>query len=206
MWTTRNFAPGYVALLREARRALKSADRRAQVVLGGLTSSITWPRVWDALDAVYRAGGGGLFDFIALHPFTRTPSGVVEIIRRSRRVANRHGERRRPILVTEFSWTSRARRGRRGLATWEVSRAQQARNLTQAYRLLVHNRSSLRIAGAYWYSWLTTDTRPFWSYWAGLRTILRSRRIVSKPAHQAYQAAARRYQGCRKSAFANRCA
>jgi hypothetical protein len=86
-----------------------------------------------------------------------------------------------------------------------VGRAQQARNLAQAYALLAANRRSLNIDGAYWYTWLTTDSTPFWSYWAGLRKILRSRSIVSKPAHAAYVRAARRYEGCRKTSMANRC-
>lgn len=206
MWgdDSRHFAPEYVSLLRAARRAVKGADPGAKIVLGGLTSSVTWPRVWDALDAVYRAGGRGLFDIAAIHPYTRTPQGVLEIVRRTRNVMSRHGDSRTPILLTEFSWSSRKGHARR-LATWEVSRAQQARNLASTYSLLAANRSRLRIAGAYWFAWLTNDRTQFWSFWSGLRKILVSRKIESKPALGAYRRIARRLEGCGKRRLANRC-
>ncbi len=206
MWgnEARNFAPEYVPLLRAARSAVKGSDHGAKIILGGLTSSISWPQVWDALDAVYKAGGRGLFDLVAIHPYTKTPEGVLEIARRTREVMDRNGDPRTPILLTEFSWSSRKGHSRR-LATWEVTRAQQAKNLTKAYSLLAANRRKLHIDGAYWYAWLTNDHTQFWSYWSGLRKILVSRKIQAKPALAAYRRAARRYEGCTKRKLATRC-
>ena len=204
-WTdqARNFAPEYVALLRVARQHVKRADPRAQIVLGGLTSSQTWPYVWGALDAVYRAGGRGLFDVAAIHPFTRTPRGVLEVVRRTRAVMASHGDGRLPLLITEFSWSSRRGRGRR-LASWEVSRAQQARNLAETYTLFVRYQRSLRIRGAYWFAWMTIDRNPFWSYWAGLRKAVGGQG-ESKPALSAFRRTAQRFEGCRKVTLATRC-
>ena len=206
MWgnRARRFAPQYVPLLRAGRTALKAVDPGATIVLGGLTSSITWPQVWNALNAVYKAGGRRLFDVVAIHPYTRTPEGVLEIVRRTRAVMRRNGDARKPILLTEFSWSSRKGHARR-LATWEVTRDQQARNLVRAYGLFAANRRRLGIEGAYWYSWLTNDRTPFWSYWSGLRRLQTARRIVSKPALAAYAKTALQFEGCRKRLMADRC-
>jgi hypothetical protein len=57
---------GYVALLRQARRAIRRRDRRATIVLAGLAN-----RSWNHVRLVYAGGGRGLFDVAAVHPYTR---------------------------------------------------------------------------------------------------------------------------------------
>jgi hypothetical protein len=61
-WLDQPFAEDYVRLLRESRRALRSADARARIVLAGLVYES-----WDPLDEIYRAGGRRWFDAVALH-------------------------------------------------------------------------------------------------------------------------------------------
>ena len=63
-WSQQPFAKGYVRLLKAARGALRTADRRALAVLAGL------PNGWDALRRIYQAGGRRYFDAVAIHPYT----------------------------------------------------------------------------------------------------------------------------------------
>ena len=175
-WLDQPFARDYVSLLRATRPALKRADPKARVILAGLVHES-----WRALGSVYRAGGRRLFDAVALHPFTREPSGVVDIIERNRRVMARNGDRRKPIFVTETSWPSSnghvpPRYG------YETDERGQARQLTRGFATLAANRKRLRIERIYWYTWMTLETDPTYPFdYAGLRR-LEPKRVVTKPA------------------------
>ena len=59
-------------LLRASRRALRAADPGARKILAGLPNYC-----WSALRKVYKAGGRGAFDVVALHPYTGRPRNVV---------------------------------------------------------------------------------------------------------------------------------
>lgn len=204
-WTNRarDFAPRYVELLRESRVAIKALDPGGQVVLAGLTSSITWPRVWDAFQAIYDAGGRGLFDIAAVHPYTREPRNVLKILNRVHDVMSRNGDGGLPMAVTEFGWSSRLGHARHPIS-WEVTPAQQARNLTQIYNLFAANRRRLHLVSAYWYTWMSNDLTPYWSNWTGLRRRT-GKHGTDKPALAAFRRVTRRGEGCRKRRLATRC-
>jgi hypothetical protein len=191
-WSAQPFARSYVALLRAARRAIRRADPGARVVLAGLPN-----RSWTALRAIYRAGGRGAFDAVALHPFTGLPRFVMKLIRLARREMRRHGDGRRPIWVTELSWPASAGRDpRRG--GFEVTDAGQADRLEGALRRLRTARRPLRIERVYWYTWLSTEAGPSAFDWSGLRRV-RGGAIVDAPALAVFTRWARRLQGCAKA-------
>jgi hypothetical protein len=199
-WSKQPFAGGYVRLLRAARKAIKTADPGAHVVLCGLANFS-----WIALRAIYRAGGRGLFDIGAVHPFTSTPRLAVKIVRYNRAVMRKNGDGRKPLYITELTWSS-AKGKTRNTFGWETTERGQASRLTEAYRRLVAARRSLGIARAYWYTWLTPDASSPNSFdWSGLRK-LSGGGIVDKPALRAYRAVARRIEGCAKAAVATSCA
>jgi hypothetical protein len=207
MWSNdaRDFAPGYIELLRAAHAAVKAADPGGQVVLGGLTSSVTWPQVWNALDAVYAAGGRGLFDVVAVHPYTREPANVLKILQLVRGVMAKNGDAGTSLLVSEMGWSSREGHGG-GLAPWEVTAAQQAKNLTSAFTQLVAHRAELKLVGLTWYTWISNDRSQNWSFWSGLRRAGAPGQVIAKPALAAFTQATRRFEGCSKAALATRCA
>jgi hypothetical protein len=62
-WSDQPYAADYVKLARAAREAIKEADPGATVVMAGFAD-----RSWDAIADVYRAGGKGVFDVVAIHP------------------------------------------------------------------------------------------------------------------------------------------
>jgi hypothetical protein len=202
-WADRPWVPGYIALLRASRLALREVDPRARIVLAGFPNAS-----WVELDSIYREGGGRMFDVVAVHPFTSSVDGVLKIIRKARSVMARNRDRRKPIMVTETSWTSS--KGRTSdKVSWKVTESGQARKVRELLIKLARNRRSLGIEGVYWFTWMTEDRDPGYSFdYAGLR---RQRgadaKPVSKPALKAYRRVALALSGCRgKAARADRCA
>ena len=127
-WSLQPFAARYVGLLREARRALRAADPGARAILGGLTGES-----WDDLRRIYRAGGRGTFDAVALHPYTAAPRNVVRIVRYARRVMRNHGDRAKPIWLTEMSFPAAQGRIEVGPGI-DTDDARQARKLRERAR------------------------------------------------------------------------
>lgn len=145
------FYVGYVALLRAAHAAIKQADPAAKVVLGGLPNYS-----WIALKRIIKHGGRNLFDIAAIHPYTRTPAGVITILSLARQVLNQAGLARRRILADEISWGSSVHKGRGpgrvglDIATTEAG---QAHKLGVLLPLLERDRVRLGLAGFDYYDW-----------------------------------------------------
>jgi hypothetical protein len=188
-WAQKDWAPGYVRLLRVARKAVKAADPTAQVVLAGLTN-----RSWLDLGRVYRAGGGRLFDLAAVHPFSKRVANVLKIVRLVRAQMRRYGDRRKPLLLSEVSWSSGLGHSSFNYG-WEMTEAGQAARLGQALAALAARRRADHIAAIYWYTWLSPAIggRDSFDY-AGLRRLDPAGRPVSKPALAAFRLAARRLE------------
>jgi hypothetical protein len=188
-WAQKDWAPGYVRLLRAARKAVKAADPSAQIVLAGLTN-----RSWLDLRRVYRAGGGRLFDLAAVHPFSRRVANVLKIVSLVRAEMRRHGDARKPLVLSEVSWSSGL-----GHSTfnygWEMTEAGQAARLGQAVLRLAARRGADHIAAIYWYTWLSPAIggRDSFDY-AGLRRLDGAGHPVSKPALVAFRTVARRLE------------
>ena len=75
-------------LLRASRRALRAADPGSRTMLAGLPNES-----WIALRKIYKAGGHGAFDVVALHPYTGKPRNVIRLIEFARK---RDAQARRP--------------------------------------------------------------------------------------------------------------
>jgi hypothetical protein len=185
-WSGRQWAPGYVSLLRAARAAIKAADPSATIVLAGLTN-----RSWEDLRRIYRAGGRRLFDVAAVHPFSRRVSNVMKIVSLVRREMRRHGDARKRLVLSEVSWSSG-----RGHSTfnygWEVTERAQALRLAAALVRLAARRRADRIAAIYWYTWLSPAIGGKDSFdYSGLRRLDAAGRPVSKPALTAFRVVAR---------------
>jgi hypothetical protein len=192
-WPVQPFGRSYTMTLRGAERGIHGADPEATVVLAGLTG-----KCWTALRALYKAGARGAFDAVAVHPYTARPADVLRIVRYTRRVMRRYGDRGLPIWITEFSWPAAGSRMRNPPPWAAVSDAEQARLLRQAIRQMVRERKRLRIRGVYWYSWITPETRRSWFGYSGLRRIRRGAR-VDAPVLREFRRSALRLEGCAKA-------
>jgi hypothetical protein len=199
-WTGKPFAKTYVKLLRAAHRALRDADPGATIVLGGLPNES-----WKALRRIYRAGGHGAFDAVALHPYTGKPADVLRIVRLAREVMRDYGDRRLPIWITELSWPAAKGKVDHPVG-FETTNKGQARKLDAVMKRLVAARRQYRIERVIWYTWLSAQRGPSAFDWSGLRR-LRGSSVVSVPALGVFRSWARKLEGCAKApADALRCA
>lgn len=144
------WAAEYVKILRAASTAIRAADPTARIVLAGLPN-----RAWEAIEQIYAAGGQGLFDVAAVHPYSQRVTGVVEIVRRSRQVMRRHGDGAKPLFVTEMGWTSGHGLTKQPQFTWDTTEAGQALRLRTAMTSLSKLRGRLGIERVTWYTWLS---------------------------------------------------
>ena len=183
-WSTQPFAKSFVRMLRGARAGLRAADPKARLVLAGLPN-----RSWADLRSIYRAGGRKSFDVVALHPYTRKPVNVVELVRRARRIMKRYGDRRKPLWVTELSWP--AALGKLESDGFETSEKGQAKRLRTGLELLAAERRRLRIGRVYWYTWLSLEGTDNAFGYSGLRR-LRDGAVVSAPSLTAFREMASR--------------
>jgi hypothetical protein len=182
----------YINLLRAAHDAIKTADPGARVILAGFAEGS-----WVLLDNLYRFDlrVRRYFDVVAIHPFTKRPEQVRRIVALARGVMNRHGDRRKPLFVTEMSWPSTGRPHNPGTG-FEVSRSEQADRLAGAYSLLASARNRLGLERVYWYTWVSRDRGSTVFDYSGLRSQTLLGEIVPKPAFFAFRRTALRLEGC----------
>jgi hypothetical protein len=143
----------YARLLRIAGRTIHGADPGSRVILGGLFGRPLQipPNVasGDFLNGVYRAHDvKPFFDGVALHPYVADASAMEPQIRNLRRIMRRHHDAATPLYVTELGWGSDSFQSR-----WERGMWGQARELDQAFSMLVDHRRAWRVAGVWWFSW-----------------------------------------------------
>ncbi len=179
----------YLALLRAARSALRSADRNAIVVLAGLSNYS-----WRSLQKLYRAGGREAFDIAAFHPFSRTVAGVLEIVRRSRVVMRSAGDASKPLILSEIAWSSGY-----GFATltygWETTESGQAARVAEILKELAAKRKSYRLEAVAWATWLSPALGSPYSFdYSGLNRMAAGK-VVAKPALTAYRNTVRKLTG-----------
>jgi hypothetical protein len=200
-WSDQPFAADYVELLRQARAAIKAADPSSHIVLAGLPN-----KAWVALEDIYKAGGHKLFDIAAFHPFTHDVKGVKTILQRDRAVMKKYGDSRKPLWVTELSWTSSKGKTTVLFGNEETEKG-QAKKLTAAYTMLAQLRGKMRIGRVYWYTWLSRDMQDDYPFdWAGLSRITSGGDVRNKPALTAYRKIALKLEHCKKKrSRADRC-
>jgi hypothetical protein len=194
----------YIKLLRAAHAAIEQADPKAKVVLAGLPNYS-----WIALKQIETHGGRNLFDVAAIHPYTRTPQGVITILSYARQVLDQMGGALKPIFADEISWGSSLGIGHGpGQVGLDIATtpAGQARKIGELLPMLARDRRSLGLAGFFYYTWATTDT-PGTSVFefSGLFK-QNDLQFVAKPAYWVFRADALGMEGCRsKGPLANDC-
>jgi hypothetical protein len=149
-WEPGADAAGYVRLLRSVGAGLERCDPDAEVVAAGLPNSHPWlgPPLAEYLDAMYRAGGRGTFDALAVHPYGSETWRVMAQVEEARAVADRYGDRA-PIWVTELGW------GTGGPpVSITVSASRQAQLLSETVGQLYARRAELGIRGFVYYQWI----------------------------------------------------
>jgi hypothetical protein len=202
-WPLQPFAKRYVALLKAAHDAIKSADPKAKIVLAGMPNYS-----WLDLGHVYHVKGARkLFDIVAVHPYTKDPSGVITILGYVRRAMSRAGDSRKPLIADEISWPSS--QGETNHDTgydFATTQSGQAQNVKVMLPMLEHDRASLGLIGFYYYDWAGEDRPNKLAFdFAGLLHF-QDGKFTPKPAFNAFRQAALGLEGCRaKGQFATDC-
>ena len=176
-WSDQPYVRDYVRLARAARKAIKRADPGARVVMAGFAD-----RSWDSIAAVYRAGARGVFDVVAIHPYTFEVRNVMRIVEYARRELRRAGDPERPLWLTEVTWSSGKRPGVPP-APFETTPADQAARLSEALPLLIRERHRLGVERIFWENWISNDSNhanPF--DFSGLRDLDPDGSVTAKPA------------------------
>jgi hypothetical protein len=193
-WPPQPYYARYVALLRAAHAAIKAADRSAKVVLAGLPNYS-----WIELARIERVRGARkLFDVVAVHPYTKTPQGVITIIRFVRHQLDVTGAASKPILADEISWPSSVGQTTHNVGyDFATTKAGQAKKVGQALRLLAANRFRLGLAGFYYYDWAGQERPNYLAFdFAGLFHFAAGQ-FQPKPAYGVFRSMALRLEGCR---------
>lgn len=201
IWNEENFfyftkpvSPGrYARLLAVSRRAIKRADPRGEVVLGGLFGDPKQgpPAAMDAvdfLDRLYRRGAKPNFDAVALHPYAANVAELRFLVEAVRATMVRHGDRLSSLYVTELGWGSDY--NPRAVA-FEVGLRGQARELRDAYSYLLANRHRLRLRQVDWFTWKDLPGSCAFCDSSGL--FRRGERFRPKPAWHAFVQVTRRW-------------
>jgi hypothetical protein len=141
-WYPQPSAVQYAALLKKAYVAIKEANPRAVVVIGGL-SGINPPRQF--LRDLYAAGARQYFDVLALHPYHQpnSPDTYLEAyLRFMKNISETYGDLEKPIWITEIGWpTAPDQFG-------AVTQDQQAEYLRRTYEI---TRSLSFVQKVFWY-------------------------------------------------------
>jgi hypothetical protein len=193
-WPPQPYYARYIALLRAAHAAIKSADPTAKVVLAGLPNYS-----WVELARLYTYRGvRNLFDLVAVHPYTKTPQGVITILSYVRSIMNQSGDQAKPIIADEISWPSS--QGHTTHSTgydFATTESGQARNLGRVLPMLVQNRARLGLAAFYYYDWAGLERRNYLAFdFSGLFQVTEGG-FKSKPAFAVFKRDALAMEGCR---------
>jgi hypothetical protein len=118
-----------------------------------------------------------------------------------------NGDSRLSYVATEYSWSSAI--GAIPFSShmgWLVTTpSNQAKNAGQAMDLFTKYRNSLKLRGAYWYTWASPDSgvTSVWDY-AGLRKVAPTA-VTSKPVLATYARKALLAEGCTGKQVATSC-
>jgi polysaccharide biosynthesis protein PslG len=186
-WGGRPSARAYVGMLKVVGKAIKRADRRAEIVTAGLPPSKIRGavRMDRYIKQMYRAKGKRYFDTLAINSYAKNHRELAKLLRSVRKLMNRYRDRKAKLWITELGWGDSGPRHR-----FVVGAAGQATRIRKSLSTIRKLRRKLRLRGFVYFSW--RDGRPyaprFEDMW-GLHTGLLDVNGRPKPAFGAFQTA-----------------
>ena len=155
----------YGRLVKRSYAALKSVDRGAKVVLGGMfarpkggKSMKERPKrayfASDFLEQMYERTPGvkSKFDGVALHPYTARYQELPEEIEEFRAVQKANGDSRKGLWITELGWSSQPPPSNPLLNVFAKGVGGQASQLKGAFGLLKAKQAKWKLQRIYWFS------------------------------------------------------
>jgi hypothetical protein len=217
-WVSKPWPSTYTKLLKAGYKAVHAADPSAKVVSGavvGLNGSNLTP--WAEARSLYQAGAGKYFDILAVNSFTnnatvkQTMAQSNELVGKVRAVMRSHGQAKKPIWVTEVTWTAAKNRiPKKDDVGVETSPSGQSARL-KAYFFDVAAHPSLGVQRVFWSTWATSynakqlnGTLPTFQF-TGLVRWPGGNIFKPLPLLSAYRSVARALEGCAKTSIATKC-
>lgn len=187
-WLPRVSVTEYLEFLRAAHAGIARGDPDAQVLTGGTAnwgSSFVDPLSWQR--QLYRAGGGRYFDGVAMHPYSTPLSpdddsqtfARLSLVRDMRAIMVASGDAAKPIVISEFGWTTTAVRTGRWIG---VSEEAQAQYVARGYARILAEFPY--VAAACLYTFRDTTDDPL-DYDGNFGLVAQDYR--AKPAYEAYR-------------------
>lgn len=190
-WPTGPNPAAYVAMLRTVGQAIRAVDPGAEIITAGLPQSRKNMAVGDFLAGMYRAGGKGAFDTVAVHPYATSAEDSYEIVAALREVMDTNGDGSAGIRVTEIGWASQGPD-----SPFSLDESGQAREIGKVFNQLVDQASALKLRGISYFNW--QDAKPYApayrDFW-GLHTGLLAIDGREKPAYSAFRNSVLRLTG-----------
>lgn len=153
-WRSGPDARQYVALLKRAAKTIRRVDPEAEVVAAGLPNSALGVPFLKYLERMYAAGAHGSFDTLAIHPYSRSAGGLLQLAEDARTVMDRHGDRAR-LWITEFGWSTGG-----DASAFRVSERGQAERIAAVLSGLLAERRALRLRGFVLFKWRDAVAPP----------------------------------------------
>lgn len=140
----------YVQLLKLSYHAIKAANPKDIVVLGGLSpgtggGQVNTTTAASFLESVYQDGGRNYFDAVGFHPYNdgaAPDSYLADYVNSVHDVMARNQDGNKPVWITEIGWFV-------GTGTNALSEAQQADYLSRSFTILYNLNFVQRV---YWYN------------------------------------------------------
>jgi len=178
----------YVRMLRVVSRAIHAADRHALVLTAGVPESKLGIRLRPFLRGMYRAGGRGAFDALAINAYASSARNLLGGLRDIRALMNHFGDRRRRMWVTEFGWATGG-----PPTAFSATLGDQAARISAALTGMVRSRRALGLRGIVYYQWRDASTAGQRDFW-GLHTGLLDADGNLKPGYFAFRDVLTRYR------------
>jgi len=140
----------YAKLVKASAQALRSADKKADVILGGMFADAKLP-LGPYMKQFYRAGKiERHFDAIGLHPYAKDIGDLKRQIRTARKAA----KGKTGIFISEMGWSSA-----NGGHPLNQGKQGQAKRLQKSFRLITKKRRAWDITGVIWFALRDTDNK-----------------------------------------------
>jgi Glycosyl hydrolase catalytic core len=149
-----------VKLLKAGSKAISEVDRKAEILLGGIfgeTGPKGMPLAKFFKQLYDKKKVEKLFDAVAIHPYSPKAKGVLNQVKAIRKAADKGGDKKADVWVTELGYASAGPKGGRAGEVVKNGESGQAKALKQAFKLLKKNANKLELAGVVWYAWEDVD-------------------------------------------------
>ena len=155
-WCGKPNAKAYVKMLKTVGKAIKRADRRAEVVTAGLPPSLMKSAVplLRYVDQMYKAGAAKHFDSLAINSYAKDHKELSRLLTSVRKQMNKRRDRRGKIWITELGWGDAGPKHR-----FNVGAGGQAKRISKSLALIRKKRGKLGLRGVVYFSW--RDGAPY---------------------------------------------